>query len=641
MRNTQRQTSNNRAAKNATTKINAKAMNAKIMSDNAHQWDLSALFKNQAQLERFMASCVRKAKRFAKQYEGHLNTIKPQDFAIVIKEYEDILEGFARVMTYVFLHFAKDSTQGDMYANYEMQTTQAQNLVLFFELEFCKLPSDVKNEIITQTPQYAYFLQKLLLHDSYQLSLAEEKVLLATSPVGVGAFSRLFDEHLANLRFKAPKHEIKDETHSSGDKKAHKKTKEKMISEEEILSLLHHNKRNVRKEAQKIFTKKLRKSRHLLAYILNMVRKDLHITTHLRGYKLPESFRHISNGATQKSVDKLIDIVSAHYGLVGEYYEIKARLLGIKQLKDYDRYAPLECHLENLPYNEALKLVLKAFGQFSKDFKNIATKALRNGWVDSHPSAHKRGGAFSHGSVSSAHPYVLLNYTNSRRDAFTIAHEFGHMVHQELSKTQGYLNMDTPLTTAETASVFAEMLLFDTLKTTLSKEDLIPLYAGKLEDIFSTLFRQIVMTHFERRIHAQKDELKPEQFDVIWREENERMFGKSLTLSKNYDGWWCYIPHFIHSPFYCYAYSYGQLLVLALFGLYKSQKTPRGREKFIQKYTQFLSLGGSKSPKDLISTFGLNLESDKFWLIGMGEVQKMFNEFKELVNAQDSNVSAV
>ncbi|WP_289185077.1 M3 family metallopeptidase, partial [Helicobacter japonicus] len=427
------------------------------------------------------------------------------------------------------------------------------------------------------------------------------------------------DEHLANLSFKSPKLLADSKAQSHNSKKSYK-TKKTKINEEEILSLLHHHKREVRKQAQRIFTKKLYKSRHLLSYILNMVRKDLYINMQLRGYKL-------------------IDVTSAHYGLVGEYYEMKAKLLGLKELKDYDRYAPLETKANELPYDEAIKLVLKAFGQFSKEFKDIALKALRKGWVDSHPTPHKRGGAFSHGSVPSAHPYVLLNYTNSRRDVFTIAHEFGHMIHQELSKTQGYLNMDTPLTTAETASVFAEMLLFDTLKTALSKEELIPLYAGKLEDIFSTLFRQVVMTHFERRIHAQNDELKPEQFDEIWREENERMFGKSLKLSKNYDGWWCYIPHFVHSPFYCYAYSYGQLLVLALFGLYKSQKTPRMREKFIQKYTEFLTLGGSKSPKDLIASFGFNLESDKFWLIGMNEVQKMLEEFKELLNAKDSVLS--
>lgn len=599
------------------------------------QWDLKALFKSQQQLDKFIPTLKRSAKQFAQKHEGRLENIEPKDFCAVVEEYERILEGIARVMTFVFLGFAKDTTQGDVYAKYEMQTTQIHNLVLFFELEFCKITQQKQQAYIKHAPRYAYFLHKLIEQDEFSLSLKEEKVLLATSPVGVGAFSRLFDEHLSLLRFKNPnKPRIKQE-------KQKKDTPQSYVSEEEILSALHHSQRKIRKKAQKIFTKKLKDSRHLLSYILNMVRKDLSITQSLRGYKLPESFRHLSNGATQKSVDKLIEVVSAHYGLVEEYYTLKAKLLGIKKLKDYDRYAPIESQQVEVGYDEAIRLVLRAFGDFNKDFRDIASKALKKGWVDSHPTAHKRGGAFSHGSVPSAHPYVLLNYTNSRRDVFTIAHEFGHMIHQELSKTQGYLNMDTPLTTAETASVFAEMLLFDTLKKSLHKDELIALYAGKIEDIFSTLFRQIVMTHFERRIHASSDELKPEDFDRIWREENERMFGESLELSKNYESWWCYIPHFIHSPFYCYAYSYGQLLVLALFGLYKSQKTPRARAKFIQKYTEFLSLGGSKSPKELISAFGLNIESDKFWLIGMGEVQKMLMEFKELVHAQDTLSTAV
>lgn len=602
----------------------------------SHEWDLDALFKSPAQLERFMVTHTRRAKAFAEKYEGCLAKVRDSEFGALIKEYEEILEGFGRVMTYAFLHFAKDTTQGDLYAKYEMQVANAQNCILFFELEFCKLSAEKTKKIIALTPQYAYFLQKLLELDRYQLSLAEEKVLLKTSPVGVGAFSRLFDEHLALLRFKVPKSKKSLGTNGrdlqntqDSAKKARKKNEQ--IGEEEILTLLHHPERNVRKEAQKIFSKKLKKSRHLLSYIFNMVRKDVRIQQELRGYEKPESFRHIQNAATQKSVDKLIEVVNAHFGMVEEYYEIKKGLLGLEELKDYDRYAPLVLKGDELSYERALELVLLSFESFSKEFKAIVSKALKKGWVDSHPATHKRGGAFSHGSVPSAHPYVLLNYTQTRRDAFTIAHEFGHMIHQELSKSQGYLNMDTPLTTAETASVFAEMLLFDSLKDTLNKQELLDLYAGKLEDIFSTLFRQVVMTNFERRIHNEKEELKPEMFDRIWHEENERMFGKSVILSKNYDGWWCYIPHFVHSPFYCYAYSYGQLLVLALFGLYKSQSNVKKREEFIQKYIEFLRLGGSKSPKDLIETFGLNIESDKFWLIGMGEVQKMFNEFKELI----------
>ena len=205
------------------------------------------------------------------------------------------------------------------------------------------------------------------------------------------------------------------------------------------------------------------------------------------------------------------------------------------------------------------------------------------------------------------------------------------MIHQELSKKMGYLNMDTPLTTAETASVFGEMLLFDTLKSSLSKEELIPLYAGKLEDIFSTLFRQIVMTNFERAIHGIEGELQAQDFDRIWLEENAKMFGDSLKLTKNYASWWCYIPHFIHSPFYCYAYSYGQLLVLALFGLYKRAQTPKEREKFIKTYIEFLSLGGSQSPKKLIKKFGFDIEDSAFWDIGIAEVRKLFSEFEDLL----------
>nr|QGT50451.1 oligoendopeptidase F [uncultured Helicobacter sp.] len=596
-----------------------------------NEWDLGALFKTQESLDRFISANTRRAKHFAKTYEGKLHTFKPKDFGVILREYEAILEGFGRVMTYAFLRFAKDTTQGDFYAKYENLTNQSQNLILFFELEFCKLNEKKREDIIKNEPHYEFYLQKLIENDQYQLSLPEEKVLLTTSLVGVGAFSRLFDEHLAQMRFKAVKEDSKH--------KSEKAKSKAYISEEEILSLLHHSKRSVRKQAQESFSKGLKKSRHLLGYILNMVRKDCMINMKMRGYKSPESFRHIQNQATQKSVDKLIEVVNEHFGMVSEYYNIKRDLLGLKKLKDYDRYAPLDTKPQNLPYNEAINMVLQAFGDFDQCFKDIALKGLRKGWVDSHPADYKRGGAFSHGSVPSAHPYVLLNYTHSRRDAFTIAHEFGHMIHQELSKKQGYLNMDTPLTTAETASVFAEMLLFDKMKKTLEKDELIALYAGKLEDIYSTMFRQVVMTNFERRIHSTEEELKPEAFDRIWKEENERMFGDSLQLTKNYEGWWCYIPHFIHSPFYCYAYSYGQLLVLALFGLYKSQKTQRSKQKFIDTYVEFLALGGSKSPKELIRKFGFNVESDKFWLIGIAEVRKMLEEFKEIVNEQNSYTS--
>lgn len=576
------------------------------------QWNLKPLFASPKQAQSACSKAHNLCKNFAKNYEGKLDSLAPSDFEAVIKEYESLCENLGRIMTYAFLLFAQDTTKGAMYAEFEQKVNKAQNDILFFELELARLDSHKLNAFIQHTPNYKFYLQNIATQAKHNLSLKEEQIILKLSPLGSDAFARLFDEHLAQMKF------------NMGEKKP--------LSEEEILSRLHHPQQKMRKKAQKVFTKKLAKSRHLLSYILNIVRKDVALNKQMRGYPKSESFRHIANCISQKSVDTLIESVNQNFTLVQQYYTIKAKMLGLKTLKDYDRYAPLATKdRENVSYDEALRLVLHAFGSFSPICGDIIKEAIKNGWVDSHPKPNKRGGAFSHSAVPSAHPYVLLNYTGLRRDIFTIAHEFGHMIHQELSKKMGYLNMDTPLTTAETASVFGEMLLFDTLKSHLNKEELVPLYAGKLEDIFSTLFRQIVMTNFERAIHNTEGELQAQDFDRIWLEENAKMFGDSLKLTKNYASWWCYIPHFIHSPFYCYAYSYGQLLVLALFGLYKRAQTPRERQKFIKTYLEFLSLGGSQSPRKLIKKFGFDIEDSAFWDIGINEVRKLFSEFEGLL----------
>ncbi|MCE3037599.1 M3 family oligoendopeptidase [Helicobacter sp. faydin-H20] len=572
------------------------------MNKEKHVWDLGGLFGNEKELKNFCQELMIHAQKFENTYKNKL--AKTKKFYDVIKEYEEILEGIGRVMTYAFLCFASDTKKSAFYAEYEMLANEIQAHILFFEIEFCALDEKNQKKILKDSKNYHYFLQKLLDSKAHQLSLEEEKVLLQVAPVGVDAFARLFDEFFSTLKVRY-----------QGVNK----------SEEEILALLHHPDRKERKQAQKAFTLKLEESQMLLSYIFNMVRKGLHIQSKMRNYPNKETFRHLSNHITQKSVDSLIDTVNENMSLVQKYYHHKSKILGYR-LKDYDRYAPIETKCKPIGYQEGLEMVLLCFKEFSKNFYQIAKKAVEEGWVDSHPREAKRGGAFSHGATPNAHPYVLLNFTGNYRDVFTIAHEFGHMVHQELSKKQGYLNMDTPLTTAETASVFAEMLLFDSIKSKLSKKELLGIYASKLEDIFSTMFRQVVMTNFERRIHQDDRELKAQDFNEIWFEENQKMFGKSLKLTKNYSLWWSYIPHFVHSPFYCYAYSYGQLLVLALFGLYKK----KGRE-FIGIYEEFLSSGGSKSPRELVAMFGFDIEDSEFWKIGMLEVKKMLKEFEELL----------
>lgn len=581
-----------------------------------HHWNLTSLFQNQNELEKKTQELKKQAQNFQNTFQGKLE----ENFPKALEEYEEILENIGMIETYVFLLFAQDSALGDIYAKYEMRCNEIRNFILFFELEYCALDPKIWEKHRIEMPKYAHFLYNLTKAKPHQLTLSEERIALEFSPLGSAAFSRFFDEHFSQMRFKMKEKEGKG-----------KQGRIKKIGEEEILSYLHSSSREIRKQAHKTFTKKIKKSAHFLTYVLNMIRKDLTINTKLRNYDKPESFRHLDNCATQKSVDSLIDVVKKHYILVEKYYFAKSELLGIKKLKDYDRYAPLGIEsCDKIPYKEALKMVLESFSSFSAVFHDIAQKALKEGWVDSHPKDRKRGGAFSHGCVPNAHPYVLLNYTEGRRDVFTIAHEFGHMIHQELSKNQGYLNMDTPLTTAETASVFAEMLLFDNLKDKLPQKELLALYSGKIEDIFSTLFRQIAMTCFERRIHSHSEEMKTQEFNQIWREENQKMFGKSIKLTKKYDYWWSYIPHFIHSPFYCYAYSYGQLLVLALYGLYKKATEKGGKEEFVQKYINFLSMGGSRSPRDLVKEFGFDVEREDFWLIGIQEIEGMLEKFLDL-----------
>ncbi|MCI5787641.1 MAG: M3 family metallopeptidase, partial [Helicobacter trogontum] len=481
------------------------------------EFNLDTLFKDEKELENFAKELDIKLQEFNDAYAGKLSMLQAEDFSKALQVYDSLSEGLGAIMTYVFLKFAVDSkTYGALYADYELKCNAMYAKVMFFELEFADLDSAKMNEFITQNDKYSFFLQNIEATKKYKLSLKEEQILLNVAPVGVDAFSRLFDESFANMRFKGV---VDDEK----------------IGEEEILGFLHVDDRKLRKLAQKNFTKGLRKNSHLLTYILNMVRKDVAITQKLRGYEKPESFRHINNQTTQASVDSMIDCVNANMQLVHGYYRVKAQFLGHK-LKDYDRYAPLGLTKNGkktkVEFQDALYDTLESFYNFSPRFYEIAKEAIFNGWIDSHPKPAKRGGAFSHGSVPSAHPYVMLNFTGNRRDAFTIAHELGHAIHQELSKIQGTLNHDTPLTTAETASVFAEMLLFDSMKKTLKGRELLDIYAGKIEDIFSTLFRQIVMTNFERAIHEREGELKSEDFDRIWLDENKKMFGDSVHLTK-------------------------------------------------------------------------------------------------------------
>lgn len=570
-------------------------------------WDLKALYKDEKELEKDVTIAQDKAKSFESICKNRLKLLSASEFIEVLREYECISQTLGKFMTYAFLKFAGDSTNGSFYAKYQTLYSQISEYLIFFELEFNRLPKAKQEEFIDATSKYKFYLTSLQEQKPYQLSAKEERILLKKDITSGSAWSRLFDEHFSRLKF------VFD-----GEK----------LSEEEVLSKLHNPDREVRKKAAASLSKTLKTHQPLLGYIYNMVKTDHKVECELRGYKSPEASRHIDNKISQKSVDALIASAENNLNLVQEYYVKKAELLGLDTLYDYDRYAPLEAKESEYSFESSQEVVLKAFEKFSPKMAHIAKKAFDEGWIDVFPKDNKRGGAFSHPATPDAHPYVLLNHTNRRRDLFTLAHELGHAIHQYLSRDVGYLGTDTPLTTSETASVFAEMLVFDYIKDDLSPEEKISLYAGKIEDIFATLFRQINFTTFERAVHAHEGELSLDELNKLWLQESKKMFGNSVKLTKQYEIWWSYIPHFIHSPFYCYAYSYGQLLVLALYGLYKSGKS----SNFVDNYISFLSAGGSKSPECLIGKFDFDIESEEFWEIGIGEIKKLLEEFKGLQN---------
>lgn len=568
------------------------------------QWDLSILFQNEKELENYTSCCINETELFKKNYESKLESLTAQYFLNALKEYENLNLKLSKIMTYAYLCFAKDTSKGSFYAKYEQECQKAEENLLFFELEFCTISENKTQEFITFCQDYHFYLTNLIKNKKYNLSQKEERVMLYMSNTGASAFGRLFDESMSSLKISFEEQEL---------------------SEEEILSKLYDHDRKIRKKAAKKFTKALNKNINLLTFILNMVKTELKNICTLRGYEDAETPRHLKNQISKQSVDSLIKTTQKNFSLVERFYKKKKQILGYDTLKDYDRYAPIGKET-NFSFEESKKIILEAFYDFSPIFGDIAKEAFEKGWIDVFPQDKKQGGAFSHSATPDSHPFILLNYTNKRRDLFTLAHELGHTIHQKLSYSVSFLNQDTPLTTAETASVFAEMLVFDYVKNKLKKEELIALYAAKIEDIFATLYRQINFTCFERRIHNHKHELNSEEISKIWMEESQKMFKESVDLTKNYALWWSYIPHFIHTPFYCYAYAYAQLLVLAFYGLYKRKE----KQNFKELYIKMLSLGGSVSPKELVSMFGFDIENENFWEIGMAEIKQMIDEFMEL-----------
>jgi oligoendopeptidase F len=586
------------------------------------RWDLDDLYPEPAEpaIERDLDAAEAAAARFAERYRGRVASLDAPSLAAAVGELEALLEPPGRAGAYAGLRFAADTSapaHGALLQRVQERGSAIRNAVLFFQLEWVAL-DDARASALLASPALArrrHLLESMRRYRPHLLSEPEERILEELANTGERAWSRLFDEILAAARFPIT---------LAGEAKE--------LSEEEILSLLYDPDRERRRAAAAGLTAGLRRHARLLAFVFNTLVQNKATEDRLRAYPDPLAARHLSNEIEPASVAALLAACERGYPTVQRYYRLKARLLGLSELADYDRYAPLGEARSHVAFEGARHIVLDAYRDFSPDMAKLAARFFERRWIDAELRPGKRGGAFSASTVPSAHPYVLLNYTGTLRDVMTVAHELGHGVHQSLAREQGLFEQDTPLTLAETASVFGEMLVFRRLlREETDPRTRLALLCGKLEDAFATVFRQVVMTRFEEKLHAARrseGELPIERINALWLEANAPMHGDAVRLTDDYAWWWLYIPHFVHSPFYCYAYAFGELLVLALLRRYDEEG-----EAFVPRYLRLLRAGGSQAPAALLGELGLDVTDPRFWDGGLAVLAEMVSEAEKLADA--------
>jgi oligoendopeptidase F len=583
------------------------------------RWDLADLYAgpDDPRIDADLGAALAAARDFAARYRGRVAQLAPHELAAAVDALEALQEPAARAGAFAQLLFAADTAaprHGALLQHIQERGTEIHNTLLFFELEWVALAPERAQALLgdASLARRRHFLESLRRYRPHLLSEPEEKILAETANTGRHAFSRLFDEILAAMTFRV---------REGGGELA--------LSEEEVLSRLYEPDRERRREAARALSEGLRANSRVLGFIFNTLVQDKSVGDRLRRYETPMASRHLANEIEPRSVESLLAACVRGYPLVARYYRLKARLLGLPRLHDYDRYAPVAGETGERSFAEARRIVLSAYADFAPRMAEIAEQFFERRWIDAELRPGKRGGAFCASTLPSLHPYVLCNYTGNLRDVMTVAHELGHGVHQYLARERGLFEQDTPLTTAETASVFGEMLVFRRLlREESDPKRRLALLCGKLEDAFATVFRQVAMTRFEESLHAARraeGELPLARINALWMEANRPMFGDSVELGDDYAWWWLYIPHFVHSPFYCYAYAFGELLVLALLRRYD-----RDGAAFVPRYLELLAAGGSDTPERLLARIGLDVGDPAFWDGGLALLEEMVAEAETL-----------
>jgi oligoendopeptidase F len=590
-------------------------------------WDLGPLVggDGEAGVRRLLAQALEKARGFAQRYQGSVGQLDATGLAAALAELAEIHDLEGRAGTYAGLSFSEntaDPQRGALMQHTQEAETALHTTLLFFELEWVAVPDERAEELLArdELAGHRHHLRTARRYRPHLLSEPEERVLAERDLTASAAWERLYTEQVSALAVALPE-AAREPSDPDGP-----------VSLEIALSRLQSVDRQARRGAAEAVTAALEPGLRVRSYIFNTLMVDKQTTDRLRHYPHWLASRNLANEASDASVQALIEAVCSRYDLPQRWYRLKARLLGLDVLSDYDRSAPLAAEEAEVSWAQACELVRNSYEDFSPQLGELVGHFLDGGFIDAPVRPGKRGGAFCAYAVPSAHPYILLNYTGRRRDVLTLAHELGHGVHAALARPQGIFHFSTPLTVAETASTFGEELVFERLLgLTESDSERLGLLGQWMDDAVATVFRQVAMNRFEHLCHTRRreqGELSVEHFAQLWMESQREMMGDSVTLTEGYESWHSYVSHFIAVPGYVYAYAYGQLLALSVYQAYREQ----GAE-MVPRLIDMLSAGGSKPPEELAAMVGMDLADPGFWSRGLGLIEAQLQRAEAAADA--------